>query len=212
MIVLIEPVGAANGVKEKSGFIAVKGKAVALVDRLIVWTNGILETAGFADDGNRAIAHGDELRKAAGLKKGGNEERITAGIHLMRQLFIVLNVGADASLIGLLIIPERILIAGIAGSQNGNLDVSAHQLRHDCIDQIKPLLIRQPGDDANQEFSIILLKPQSFLKGTFIDRLFLKNIIRVISGGQQPIRAAVPNVNINAVYNAAQLGTVIPEM
>ena len=49
-----------------------EGKAGAGIPPRLVGLNGILQPAGLPDDGDRTVAHGNHLGKAAGLAAGGH--------------------------------------------------------------------------------------------------------------------------------------------
>ena len=56
------------------GIVVQEGEAVALAGVFVVGKHRVAQAAGFADDGQRAVAQGDHLRKAAGLEHGRHQE------------------------------------------------------------------------------------------------------------------------------------------
>ena len=66
--------GIADDVKHVVGVKVRKGEAVALAVLLVVGEDGVPQAAGLPHHRQGAVAHGDHLRDAAGLKFGGHEE------------------------------------------------------------------------------------------------------------------------------------------
>ena len=64
-------------------------EAVACVIEHVVGLDGVLEAAGLADHGCGAIAHGDELREAAGLERGGHEQDVACRASMRGKRFLV---------------------------------------------------------------------------------------------------------------------------
>ena len=66
-------------------------------------------------------------------------------------------------------VTEHILIPLLAGSQNHDLQIQLAHLIHHIGNQVKALLIRQAGHNADHELSVVLFKAQFSLER----RLFL---------------------------------------
>ena len=66
----VELQGAGNGAEEVDGVVAVEDEADAGAGGWIDVVHGVGEAAGGSDDGDAAVAHGDELAEAAGFVAG----------------------------------------------------------------------------------------------------------------------------------------------
>ena len=58
-----------------------KGEARSLTGVLVVGDHRITQAAGLAHYRQSAVAHGDHLRKTAGLKAGGHKQEISSGVY-----------------------------------------------------------------------------------------------------------------------------------
>ena len=201
-----------DAVKERTRIVVDEGKSISLIGILVIRLHGILEAACLADDGDRPVAHGNQLRQAAGLKETGHKQRIRAGINLVSQCLVVGDIGADFALILALIVPEGILIIRITGAQDDYLRVLIHNMVQDRIHQIQTFLIGQTGDESDHHLVFILIKSEFFLKCPLVDFLLLHHIRRCVGCRQQLIRFAVPLLHINSIDDAHQLAGMIPQM
>ena len=75
--------------------------------------------------------HSDQLSQTAGLKLGRDQKSIRTCVDSVSSCLIIHDIGADISLISILIISERILILRITCTQYNNLCVLIHDLRND---------------------------------------------------------------------------------
>src|SRR5699024_2024794 len=124
----------------------------------VVGLYGVLEAAGLPDNGNGAVVHGVELGEAAGLEAGGHQQRVGAGIDPVGSGLVILDAGAEGAAVGVLIIPEGVLIALVAGAQHHHLGVAVEDLGHNGVDEIQTLLVGQARDEADDKLVGILLQ------------------------------------------------------
>ena len=151
---------------EKTRLISVKCKAVAAVSIHVVRLHSILKTAGLSDDRNSTIVHGDELCQSAGLELRRHEQCVASGINTMASRLIVLDARGKLPLVFILVVPEGILILGIAGAEYHDLGERIHDLRDAGIYQIETFLVRQSGDESDNKLVLVLLKAELLLQIT----------------------------------------------
>ena len=172
----VQRLGPVDGVQQQAGFVPVEGKAVALPGEGVVGLHGVLQAAGLPHDGQGAVVHGVELGQAAGLKAGGHQQGVGAGVDAVGPGLVVLDAGAEGALVGVLIPPEGVLIHLVAGAQHHDLGVAVQHLGDDGADQIQALLVGQPGDEAKDELALVLLQAQLFLQGQLVLHLVLQHV------------------------------------
>ncbi len=156
--------------------------------------------------------HSNQLCQAAGLKLRRYEKSVRPCVDLVGPCLIVHDIGAYVSFVRVLIVAERILVNTVACAQHHDLGMLIHHLRNDTIYKIESLLICQTGDQADHELVVILNQSQLLLKLLLIYLLLGQHIGEVIVGKQPGVRACVPYIIIDAVYNTAQLPGMISEM
>ena len=105
------------------GVVVGKGKAVAVAVAGVV--DRVLQAAGLADDGDRAVAAGDHLGQAAGLRAGRHQEDVGTGVDLLCQLGVEADVDTDAARVACAQLVEEVLILGPAGAEDDQLDAPA---------------------------------------------------------------------------------------
>ena len=172
----VEGLGAVDGVQEQGGVVAVEGKAVAVAGEDVVGLHGVLEAAGLPDNGNGAVVHGVELGEAAGLEAGGHQQRVGAGIDPVGSCLVILDAGAEGAAVGVLIIPEGVLIALVAGAQHHHLGVAVEDLGHNSVDEIQTLLVGQARDEADDKLVGILLQTQLLLQGQLVLHFVVEDV------------------------------------
>ena len=156
--------------------------------------------------------HGDELRQPAGLKLRRDQQGVGSCVDPVRPRFIVHDIRAHASLVRILIIPERVLIYPVSAAKHHDLRILVHNLGKNGIDQIQSLLIRQPGDQSDHKFAAVLDQAQFLLQLLLVLLFLFQHIGDVVAGVQAGIGLRVPYIIVDAVYNAAQFAGMIPQM
>ena len=96
---------------------------------------------------------------------------------------------------------EHIFIAQIPGTDNDKLRKIVCNIIHHIVDQIKSLLVRQTGNQANHILLLVFDKAQFLLQSGFIDRFFLTEIVFVVIGIYFRIGLRIVHAIVNAVYN-----------
>ena len=198
-------------------------KAGARVLVLVVRLDRILETAGLANDRQRAVAQGHQLAESAGLEQRRHQERVGRCVDLVGQLIRVIDVRGDLVVVFPVKIPEHVLVSLFAGTQHNNLDrVEGEHLLQDIGDQIEALLIRQTGYDADHEALLILLEAKLLLQcylvldlvpAEVVDRVRLEDLlvvvraeVRVIDSVQDPAQVMRTRVHKAVETFAVELG------
>ena len=176
-------------------------EAGALTGELVVGDNGIAQTAGFAHDGQGAVAHGDDLREAAGLKERRHEEHVGAGVHAAGEG----GVESDARCHGARILVGEVAhgLLVIARAQNGNLDAAGKDAIERVGDQVHALLARKAGDHDHERAVGAHLKTQLLLERSLAGSLAL-HIAHVIVLGELVIGCRIPINGVDAVQDTAQ--------
>ena len=94
----------------------------------------------------------------------------------MASRLIVLDTRGKLPLVFILIVPEGILILGIAGAEYHDLGERIHDLRDAGIYQIETFLVRQSGDESDNKLVLVLLKAKLLLQGQLVLLLFGNHI------------------------------------
>ena len=139
-------------------------EAGALAGELVIGDDGVLEAAGLAHHGQGAVAHGDDLREAAGLELGRHEEHVGAGVHALRERGVELD--ARAHLTGVLILEpaQTLLVVGVTGAEHGHLHAALQNPLEGVHHKIHALLAREARDHHHERAVIANLEPQFFLE------------------------------------------------
>ena len=178
-------------------------EAVARVVVVVIAQHRIAQAAGFAHDGHAAIAQGDHLRQAAGLKLRGHQEHIRAGIDAVRQLVIHLEARGHAARILLLRPAEQVDIAAFAHAQYHQLYVFFHDLADHMIHQIQALLRGQAAHHADDGHAGIKRQAQTLLQGGLALGA-AGQILGAVRGGDQGIGCRIILLHVNAVEHARE--------
>ena len=72
--------------------------------------------------------HGVELAETARLKQRRDKQSIGAGVDAVCARLVILDAGAEAAVIKMLIIPEGVLIPLVARAENDNLRIFINDL------------------------------------------------------------------------------------
>ena len=109
-----------------------KREACALAGKLVVRLHGVLQATGFAHDGQRAVAHGDDLRQATGLKLRRHQEHVGGSIHALRQCRIELDASRHGAGVLVLEVAQAVLVVAVAGAQHRHL----HAAGQDAVERV----------------------------------------------------------------------------
>ena len=126
-----------------------EGESQPLSRELIVGGYAVLQPSGLPNDGQRAVAKGYELRQAAWLESRWHEEHIGARVYAVGQGGIVAVAGGYPAAIPPAGPGKQVLVACIAVAEDCQLHALFHQRRHGVFYQVKALLVRKAGDNAN---------------------------------------------------------------
>ena len=180
-----------------------KREARALAGKLIVRLHGVLEATGLAHDGQGAVAHGDDLRQAAGLKLRRHQEHIGGCVHALRQRWIKLDARGHGAGVLVLEVAQAVLVVAVAGAQHGNLH-AAGQNAVECVhDQIQSLLARQARDHHHKRTVVTNLEPQLLLQLGLAHGL-ARTVVNRVVGGNALVGRRVKACHINAIKDALQ--------
>ena len=177
----------------------------------VVGLDGVSQTAGFADDRDSAVSHGDELCQTAGLKAGGNENRVGSGVELVGSLVGIHDVGAYPALVIPLVASESVLILLVAGSDDNDLGVIVDDAIHHGVNKVKTLLVGQTGDNADHELVDVSFQTKLALELFLVPALSVGEVVHTVSVVDVPVGAGVVYVVIHAVDDAAELVGIIVE-
>ena len=109
-----------------------KREARALAGKLVVRLHGILQTTGFANNRQGAVAHGDDLRQAAGFKLRRHQEHVGGSIHALRQRRIELDARGHGAGVLVLEVAQAVLVVAVAGAKHGHL----HAAGQDAVERV----------------------------------------------------------------------------
>ena len=122
-------------------------KAVALFGILVVLLNCIFQAASFANDGSRAVTHGDKLTDAAGLIIRRHEENIAGGVNSLRKFVGEIDIRGNFLRITPSQTFEPILVNFIAGAQKNELEIFMLQkFIHHADNEVETLRRNETSD------------------------------------------------------------------
>ena len=156
--------GAEDGVGHLVAVEVCERESSARACELVVRRDGVLQAAGFAHDGQGAVAHGDHLRQAAGLEQGRHEEQIGARVHALGQRGVELDARGHGSGVLALEVAQRVLIVGIAGAEHGHLDTAGKDPVERVRDQVHALLAGESRDHDHEGAVIADLQTEFLLQ------------------------------------------------
>ena len=197
-----------HGVAHLVAVIVGKREACALAGKLVVRLHGVLQATGLAHDGQGAVAHGNDLRQAAGLKLRRHQEHVGGSIHALRQRRIELDACGHGAGVLVLEVAQAVLVVAVAGAQHRHLHASGQNAVERVHDQIQALLARQARDHHHKRAVVANFEPQLFLQlglahglpGTVLDR---------VVGGDALVGRRVKARDVDAIQNALQrVGTL----
>ena len=185
-----------------------KRETRALAGKLVVRDHGVLQATGLAHDGQGAVAHGDDLRQAAGFKLRRHQEHVGGSIHALRKRRVKLDARGHGAGVLVLEVAQAVLVVAVAGAQHGHLHAAGQDAVERVHDQVHALLARQARDHYHKRAVVANLEPQLFLQLGLAHGLAGTVINRVV-GGNALVGRRVKARNVNAVEDALQsVGTL----
>ena len=178
-----------------------KRETRALAGKLVIWDHRVLQAAGLAHDGQSTVAHGDDLRQAAGLKLRRHQEHIGGGIHTLRQRRIKLDARGHGAGVLVLEVAQAVLVIAVAGAQHCYLHAAGQNAVERVHDQVHALLARQARDHHHERTVVANFEPQLFLQLGLAHSLAGTIINRVV-GGNALVGRRVKARHVNAVEDA----------
>ena len=170
--------------------------------------HGVLQATGLAHNGQGAVAHGDDLRQATGLKLRGHQEHIGGGVHALRKCRVKLDTRRHGAGVFALEVAQAVLVVAVAGTQHGHLNATGQDAVERVHDQVHALLSRQARDHHHKRAVVANLEPQLLLQFSLAYSLPRAVINRVV-GGNALVGRRIKTHNVNAVEDTLQcVGTL----
>ena len=170
--------------------------------------HGVLQATGLAHNGQGAVAHGDDLRQATGLKLRGHQEHIGGGVHALRKRRVKLDTRRHGAGVFALEVAQAVLVVAVAGTQHGHLNATGQDAVERVHDQVHALLSRQARDHHHKRAVVANLEPQLLLQFGLAYGLPRAVINRVV-GGNALVGRRIKTHNVNAVEDTLQcVGTL----
>ena len=170
--------------------------------------HGVLQATGLAHNGQGAVAHGDDLRQATGLKLRGHQEHIGGGVHALRKRRVKLDTRRHGAGVFALEVAQAVLVVAVAGTQHGHLNATGQDAVERVHDQVHALLSRQARDHHHKRAVVANLEPQLLLQFGLTYGLPRAVINRVV-GGNALVGRRIKTHNVNAVEDTLQsVGTL----
>ena len=165
--------------------------------------HGVLQATGLAHNGQGAVAHGDDLRQATGLKLRGHQEHIGGGVHALRKRRVKLDTRRHGAGVFALEVAQAVLVVAVAGTQHGHLNATGQDAVERVHDQVHALLSRQARDHHHKRAVVANLEPQLLLQFGLTYGLPRAVINRVV-GGNALVGRRIKTHNVNAVEDTLQ--------
>ena len=170
--------------------------------------HGVLQATGLAHNGQGAVAHGDDLRQATGLKLRRHQEHIGGGVHALRKRRVKLDTRRHGAGVFALEVAQAVLVVAVAGTQHGHLNATGQDAVERVHDQVHALLSRQARDHHHKRAVVANLEPQLLLQFSLAYSLPRAVINRVV-GGNALVGRRIKTHNVNAVEDTLQcVGTL----
>ena len=200
----IEEHGPADHEQHVMGVIVEEAEAVASAGGFIVGKYRIPQAAGFAHDGQGAVAQGNHLAQAAGFKLGRHQEHIRTSVDPMGQRAVHLEARGYLSGILLLGPAEQVHVLGVAHAQHHQLHLFIHDLADHPVHQVQALLVTQAADDGDDGRFRLHIQAQFHLQRA-LARRFSGKIVHCETGRDQRIVLGIVFAGIDAVEYAGQM-------
>ena len=165
--------------------------------------HGVLQATGLAHNGQGAVAHGDDLRQATGLKLRRHQEHIGGGVHALRKRRVKLDTRRHGAGVFALEVAQAVLVVAVAGTQHGHLNATGQDAVERVHDQVHALLSRQARDHHHKRAVVANLEPQLLLQFGLAYSLPRAVINRVV-GGNALVGRRIKTHNVNAVEDTLQ--------
>ena len=165
--------------------------------------HGVLQATGLAHNGQGAVAHGDDLRQATGLKLRRHQEHIGGGVHALRKRRVKLDTRRHGAGVFALEVAQAVLVVAVAGTQHGHLNATGQDAVERVHDQVHALLSRQARDHHHKRAVVANLEPQLLLQLCLAYGLPRAVINRVV-GGNALVGRRIKTHNVNAVEDTLQ--------
>ena len=165
--------------------------------------HGVLQATGLAHNGQGAVAHGDDLRQATGLKLRRHQEHIGGGVHALRKRRVKLDTRRHGAGVFVLEVAQSVLVVAVAGTQHGHLNATGQDAVERVHDQVHALLSRQARDHHHKRAVVANLEPQLLLQFGLAYGLPRAVINRVV-GGNALVGRRIKTHNVNAVEDTLQ--------
>ena len=165
--------------------------------------HGVLQATGLAHNGQGAVAHGDDLRQATGLKLRRHQEHIGGGVHALRKRRVKLDTRRHGAGVFALEVAQSVLVVAVAGTQHGHLNATGQDAVERVHDQVHALLSRQARDHHHKRAVVANLEPQLLLQLGLAYGLPSTVINRVV-GGNALVGRRIKTHNVNAVEDTLQ--------
>ena len=185
------------------GAVIGENEAVAVLLAQLAGADGVGQAAGLTHDRHRTVAHGDHLRKSAGLGAGGHQEEVAAGIDAVGQGLIVTDIGAKTAFIAVFRIAEEIFILPVAAAQDHQLAARLHHNIQALADEVNALVAHQTAHHGDKRHIALHLQAQFLLQSLFAAGL-APGILYAVMCRQDRIRGRIKDGKIYAVYYAAE--------
>ena len=180
-----------------------KREARALAGKLVIRDHRVLQTAGLANNRQGAVAHGDDLRQAAGLKLRRHQEHVGCGIHTLRQRRIELDACGHGAGVLVLEVSQSVLVVAVASAEHCHLHAACQNAIERVHDQIQALLARQTRDHDHKRTVVANLEPQLFLQLGLAHGL-TRTVLHGVVGGNALVGRRVKACDVDAIQNALQ--------
>ena len=192
------------------GAVAPEGEAVPLPGEAVVGAHGVPQAAYLVDDGQGAVALGDELTEAAGLEGRGHQQEVRARIDAAGQGLAVADPSADPAPVAGFKVPHGVLIGRVAAAQQHEGHVPLHQRVQGGEHQVEALLGRHAGHHGDNGGVRADLQAQLGDQGLLAAAL-VPRVRCVVVEGEGRVGGGVKADGVQAVQDAAHVAAPGPE-
>src|ERR1051326_5369638 len=138
-----------NGQQKRFAAVVAELETGSLASARVPRLDGVVKTAGCANDWNSAVLEAVNLIQAAGFVLRGHEEHVTASFDLVGQRIVVGDLNGDL-LRELFLHPgEHFFVLAITIAQGDHNQFLAGETVHDLGNQVEALLRRETRDDSD---------------------------------------------------------------
>ena len=182
-------------------------ESVALAGELVVRMNGVLQTAGLADEREGAVPHRDHLRQSARLKQRRHEQQVAACIDLVCQIAVEHDIRRDLVRRPSLCAQEHLLVSVVAGAEYDQTDVQTEDIAQNTLNQIQTLLADQTSDHADDQRVVVCLETAHLEQTVAVLFLVLERFDRVILE-EVRVGLRIKLLDVQTVDDAADLALI----